>query len=128
MKQNKKCSKCSIEKELTNFRKGSNLCRGCYKAKIDSIKDKAKAQRDSHKDGLYTVYYLKEDHYVGITSNLSYRLFVHKSKCNRHVEDVEIVGKYKTKAEAERVEAALHAMGYLGRNPNHKPLTLKQLL
>ena len=52
----------------------------------------------------------------------------HKNTNKRHVEDVEIIGKYKTKAEATRVEAALHSMGYLGRHPKAKQQTLKQLL
>ena len=87
-----------------------------------------KASRESQKDGLYTVYYLKEEHYAGMTNNLYNRLAKHKSKYNRYVEDVEIVGKYETKAEATIVEAALHAMGYLGRDPRYKQQTLKQLL
>ena len=87
-----------------------------------------KEYRGAQKDGLYTVYYLKEEHYAGMTSNLTYRLSYHKSVHNRHIEDVEVIGKYKTKEEALRVEAALHSMGYLGRHPKAKQQTLKQLL
>ena len=63
-----------------------------------------------------------------MTTNLTYRLYQHKNNYNRHVEDVEIIGKYQTKAGALRVEAALHAMGYLGRHPQLKQQTLKQLI
>jgi predicted GIY-YIG superfamily endonuclease len=87
-----------------------------------------KIYRDSVKDGLYTVYYLKEEHYVGMTTTIKQRLRKHKSVNNRHIEDVEIIGKYKTKAEALKVEAALHSMGYLGRHKKYKQQTLKQLL
>ena len=101
-------------------------------AKREANKEKKaaydKAWIEDKKDGLYTVYYLKEEHYVGMTSNLTYRLNNHKSHHNRHIEDVEIIGKYKTKKEATRVEAALHAMGYLGRHPIHKQQTLKEVL
>lgn len=86
------------------------------------------AYQNSKKDGYYTVYYLKEEHYAGMTSRLYYRLNDHKSCHNRHIEDVEIIGKYKNKEEALRVEAALHSMGYLGGHPRHKQQTLKQLI
>ena len=99
--------------------------REANKEKLDAY---CKAYKESQKDGLYTVYYLKEEHYAGMTSNLSYRLSNHKTMKNRHIEDVEIIGKYKNKKEASRVEAALHSMGYNGRNPHYKQQTLKQLL
>jgi hypothetical protein len=101
-------------------------------AKRETNKEKLyaydKDYRESQKDGLYTVYYLKEEHYAGMTNSLSCRLRYHKSVHNRHVEDVEVIGKYKTKAEAIRVEAALHAMGYNGRHPRDKQQTLKEVL
>ena len=97
-------------------------------ANKEKISAKKKVWYEAKKDGYYTVYYLKEEHYAGMTSNLTYRLNNHKSHYNRHIEDVEIIGKYKTKAEATRVEAALHSMGYLGRHPNYKQQTLKEVL
>ena len=99
-----------------------------YRAKREKRIAQMKVNQKSKKDGYYTVYYLKEEHYAGMTSNLTYRLNNHKSHYNRHIEDVEIIGKYKTKAEATRVEAALHSMGYLGRHPNYKQQTLKEVL
>ena len=88
----------------------------------------AKKYKDAQKDGLYTVYYLKEDHYVGMTTILQQRLCKHKTVHNRHIKDVEIIGKYQTKAGALKVEAALHSMGYLGRHSKLKQQTLKQLI
>ena len=76
----------------------------------------------------YTVYYLREEHYAGMTTGLKARLSRHKNHYKRHIEDVEIIGEYETKAEATRVEAALHSMGYLGKDYRHKKQTLKQLL
>ena len=98
------------------------------KAYYQANKEKAKKEYLSNIDSMYTVYYLLEEHYVGMTKSLKYRLNQHKNKNNRHVEDVEVIGKYKTKAEATRVEAALHSMGYLGRHPQLKQQTLKELL
>ena len=99
-----------------------------YQANKEKYNATSKVWNEVNKDELYTVYYLKEEHYVGMTNSLKARLAYHKSKHNRHIEDVEIIGKYKTKKEALRVEAALHAMGYNGRNPQYKQQTLKQVL
>tara|TARA_R110000787_G_scaffold130143_1_gene242070 strand:- start:575 stop:988 length:414 start_codon:yes stop_codon:yes gene_type:complete len=98
------------------------------KASHEANKENMAAQYQAKKDGYYTVYYLKEEHYAGMTSNLNYRLKNHKNNHNRYVEDVEIIGKYQTKEGALRVEAALHSMGYNGRNPQHKQQTLKEVL
>ena len=84
--------------------------------------------REAHKDGLYTVYYIKEEHYAGMSCNLRHRLRHHKNVYNRHIEDVEVIGKYENKEEALRIEATLHSMGYNGRNPQYKQQTLRELL
>lgn len=73
-----------------------------------------KAYYESKKDGLYTVYHLVNENYVGQTSNLYTRLIVHKSKNGRDVSNVQIIGKYKTRIEAKTVEAEYHSKGYLG--------------
>tara|TARA_R110000782_G_C14534762_1_gene382928 strand:- start:63 stop:443 length:381 start_codon:yes stop_codon:yes gene_type:complete len=93
----------------------------------EANKERYKAYDKAKKDGLYTVYYLKEEHYAGMTTILQYRLKSHKHN-GKHIEDVEVVGKYETKEEALMVEAKLHSMGYLGRNPIHKQQTLKELI
>ena len=84
--------------------------------------------REAHKDGLYTVYYIKEEHYAGMSCNLRHRLRHHKNVYNRHIEDVEVIGKYENKEEALRIEATLHSMGYNGRNTQYKQQTLRELL
>jgi hypothetical protein len=98
-----------------------------YEVNKEKMTADNKKYQEASKDGYYTVYYLKEEHYAGITNSLYLRLKNHK-KNGKHVEDVEIVGKYKTKAEGLKVEASLHAMGYLGRNPQLKQQTLKELI
>jgi hypothetical protein len=122
----KKEEKREYDKKYREANKEKIAARG--KLWREANKEYSKAWNESKKDGLYTVYYLKEEHYAGMTSNLTYRLYEHKSEHSRHIEYVEVIGKYKTKAEAIRVEAALHAMGYNGRHPNYKQQTLKQLL
>jgi ABC-type nitrate/sulfonate/bicarbonate transport system substrate-binding protein len=81
----------------------------------DKVAARKKRFAESKKDGLYTVYYLKEDHYVGQTDNMYQRMKNHKGQ-ERHVEDVEILAKFETREEAMAFEAKLHDMGYHGRN------------
>ena len=73
-----------------------------------------KANYESKKDGLFTVYLLVNENYVGQTSGLYARLNNHKNKHGRDVSDVQILGKYKTREEAKAVEAEYHSKGYLG--------------
>ena len=68
----------------------------------------------SKKDGLFTVYLLVNENYVGQTDNLYNRLNVHRNRCGRDVSDVQIIGKYKTREQAKEIEAGYHARGYLG--------------
>ena len=77
-----------------------------------------KAYREAQKDGLFTVYLLPKENYVGQTTSFHKRLINHKSKHNRDVTDAKVLGKYATKKEALAVEASYHAKGYLGRNEN----------
>jgi len=79
--------------------------------------DKAysKAYIESKKDGLFTVYLIVNENYVGMTSSLRKRLNKHKSLSDKDVSDVKILGKYKTKREALDVEAGYHKLGYNGR-------------
>tara|TARA_R110002124_G_scaffold203819_1_gene370234 strand:- start:233 stop:589 length:357 start_codon:yes stop_codon:yes gene_type:complete len=79
-----------------------------------------KIYREAQKDGLFTVYCLPKENYVGITDNLHRRLINHKSNSNRNTTDAYILGKYATRKEALTIEASYHAKGYLGRNSTYK--------
>lgn len=72
--------------------------------------------RESLKDGLYTVYYLPEEHYVGQTHSIKKRIEDHRYARKRHVLDVEVLAKFETRKEALAFEAKLHDMGYHGKN------------
>ena len=85
-----------------------------YQANKEKLAAYDKAYKESKKDGLYTVYHLVNENYVGQTINLYTRLEVHKNRNGRDVSDVQILGKYKTRKEAKAVEAEYHSKGYLG--------------
>ena len=78
-----------------------------------------KKYRSRNTNEFYTLYYLKEEHYVGITKRPKLRIKDHKKK-NRHVLDFETIATFKSKREALDVERLLHNLGYNGRNSVHK--------
>ena len=96
-----------------------------YKDNREHLRNLGKIQSESEKDGLYTVYCLEKENYVGVTNALNRRLREHRSKAKRYIEDVEVMGKYATRAEALAVEAKYHSMGYLGANAHHEKTTTK---
>ena len=78
-----------------------------------------KAFQESKKDGLFTVYLIVNENYVGQTISLHKRLQKHKNSNNRDVSNVQIIGKYKTREEAKAVESEYHSKGYLGYYRGH---------
>ena len=79
----------------------------------DKVSAYRKTEDETHKDGLYTVYLLPKENYVGVTSSLTYRLRHHKSN-GKDVSDAKILGKYHTKDEARRIEDGFHNNGFKG--------------
>jgi len=78
-----------------------------------SIKSRVKKYGESLKEDFYTLYYLKEEHYIGITNQPILRLSAHKSK-GRHVLDYEVITTIANKKEALIIEKQLHSIGYNG--------------
>jgi hypothetical protein len=116
----------NAKKYNANKTKEQKEAQKIYRAKWNKAnKDKIAAQNKRYSDKVkerepyYTVYYLKEDNYVGQTAGLSKRLAVHKYEAGRHVLDVEVLGKFETREEAKFFEAKLHDMGYAGKNKGH---------
>jgi len=118
----KECTKCNAIKDKGLFNKDktrkdglSYVCKECintqsktYRAKS---KDKIKAYIESQRNDFYTLYYLPEDHYIGITTQPSIRMRNHKSQ-GRHILGYEVVAAFKTKREALATERYLHNIGY----------------
>tara|TARA_R110002012_G_scaffold14698_2_gene60146 strand:- start:2074 stop:2469 length:396 start_codon:yes stop_codon:yes gene_type:complete len=88
-------------------------------ANLDKVKAKEKKYSESMKDGLYTLYYLREEHYIGVTNSVKSRMSSHKS-LGKHIEDLEVLYKYNTRREALDAEKLMHSIGYSGVNKNYK--------
>jgi hypothetical protein len=112
---NKKCTRCNEVKSLDEFHWNSSrhkyrraYCKSCGKKQN-------KGWRDNRKLDGYAVYYLPEEHYVGITSHIGDRMRLHRQQ-GKITDGYEIVGYWTRACEALVVEAELHCRGYNGCN------------
>tara|TARA_R110000822_G_C14905788_1_gene449563 strand:- start:54 stop:377 length:324 start_codon:yes stop_codon:yes gene_type:complete len=87
--------------------------RNRYIANKSIFKLQAKERRESLRQDFYTLYYLKEENYIGVTNQPKLRLGQHKRN-KRHVLDYEAVSTFKTKEEALNAERYMHSIGYNG--------------
>lgn len=85
-------------------------------ANKESVRKTEKIYRQSLKDGFYTLYYLPEHHYIGITNQPKKRLINHRAT-GRLTEGYEVVATFDTKREALDAETYMHSIGYVGGNP-----------
>ena len=85
-----------------------------YLANKEKIADDQRRWRESRKDGLFTVYLLPKEDYVGMTTSLQKRLTNHRTNHKRDITDAKVLGNYATKREALDVEASYHAKGFKG--------------
>ena len=104
------CEKILSIQEFHYTRKDKKA-RRCY------CKECGRAQRrgwrDSKKDGSWYVYYLPEEHYIGITSLVEERIKEHSHK-GKITDNYEIIAKYNHPALALMTEALFHYCGYEG--------------
>ena len=75
--------------------------------------DYKKAYKESLKEGHYSVYYLPEEHYAGVTTGLKHRMHVHNSD-GMITEGFEVLFTSQDKKEALAFEDRLHSMGCNG--------------
>ena len=74
--------------------------------RLDQIKD-------------YSVYYLPEEHYVGVTRTLKRRMRQHRY--NGKVTDrYELIMSFKSEADALRLEGKFHELDYRGKHSKGK--------
>lgn len=103
------CRICKNNKSLDNFhRRGDSHrteCKSC-KAIIDS-------KRRRIPDGFYSVYYLPEHHYIGMTNCMKNRMQEHRRK-GKFTNGYEIVASFNSAIEAHYIETKLHLLGYNG--------------
>ncbi len=78
----------------------------------------AKYRRDYPDDGYTYVYYLPEEHYVGMTTRLYKRMRDHG--ITKITESMEVLGKFEREVDAHMFETMFHMRGYNGYNTNRR--------
>ena len=101
----KTCNKCKESKPIDEFHINNSS--------LDGLRNDCKRCRTTPTDSHYTVYYLPEHHYIGMTNHIKSRMQQNRKK-GRITQGYEIVGKYNTPVEAHLVETSLHLLGYEG--------------
>ena len=61
----------------------------------------------------YSLYYMPEEHYIGVTNQLTIRMVNHRCK-NKITEGYEVISTFSNKKEALKVEKLYHSIGYIG--------------
>ena len=103
-----------------NKEKLAALSKNWRESNEEAIKEKKRLYNESLKDDFYTLYYLPEEHYIGVTCRPRIRLKKHRIESNRITEGHEVVATFETKKEALRVERFMHdCLGYNGKNLNY---------
>jgi hypothetical protein len=128
----KSCSVCKDIFELDYFAKNKaskdgcgSKCKTCVKEynkkyrsdpsnKSKAVKyKKNRYNKERHPLGYTAVYYLPEEHYVGITLNVKARMNKHKNE-GRISDGYEILGWFERSVDAHLFETLLHVRGYRG--------------
>ena len=84
-----------------------------YEANKEKIKAYRKEYYESLINDFYTMYYIPQHHYIGITNQPITRLRNHSTE-GRITTDWEVVSTFKTKREALDAEKYMHSIGYCG--------------
>ncbi len=67
---------------------------------------------------MYHVYYLPEEHYVGITNDVAARCSAHRRRYGRITEGFEVLASFERRVDAAWFEVMLHQRGYHGFKQN----------
>ena len=113
----KTCKKCGITLELTKFSKHLSNKDGRSGSCVSCL-EKQRQEKHKLKDG-FAVYYLPEEHYVGITNNPTYRMKKHR-KNGKSTFQMEIIGIFNNPFDAIILEAEFHRRGYNGFQLRYK--------
>lgn len=118
----KQCTKCRLEKNLSEYHKDGGaldghrgMCKTCRSENVDKkyVSAKNKEHRLKHKTKECIVYYLPEEHYVGITNNLRFRMKAHRQK-GKITEGYEVIAKFERSVDAHLLETMFHMRNYNG--------------
>ena len=76
------------------------------------------------KDGFFSLYYLPEEHYIGITDCVKRRID-HHSANGKITEGYEVIAKFERSVDAHLLETMFHMRGYNGYNDGRRKINIK---
>ena len=134
----KYCKYCDSTKCIDRFAKHhtsylgvSNKCKDCtnkynaaYRNNPENKKKASEYKRDRYVSSLnenkmVAVYYLPEEHYIGITNSLKQRMRDH-SKRGKIVDGYEVIAYFERGVDAHLLETMFHIRGYRGYSHNNQ--------
>jgi len=111
----KKCTKCNIEKPFEDFAvKKSNKSTGRAARCKKCMNIYLAKWRNEDKLDYYMIYYLPEEHYIGLTTQPKQRMADHKSHHNRNTTGWRVMYCTESKYEARLIENRYHDLGFNG--------------
>jgi len=122
MIEHKNCSQCGNHLPVTQFNKKGF---GKLRSECKECQKKYTRNRVWKRDPHYSVYYLPNEHYIGMTNNLKARIQDHKNKNGRDVTDYKIVGQFDSAVKAHLVETLFHFIGCNGFHEGNSKETTK---
>ena len=111
----KRCNKCNIEKELSEFEKVYYKARPNSTHRSHCKKCRGKYKRELYNNNYWEVYLIYDVRYVGYSKQLGRRKRYHTSVNKFDVSDIETLHICKTKQQAKEYEKIYHDIGFLGK-------------
>lgn len=129
----KRCTKCNIDKPITDFSVRSSRpsgrsshCKVCHNIQTKEWRSKNKQKirdyklyyhHNVEKDGIFRVYTLPNaNYYVGQTACIKKRMREHITMSNNDTTDYIILHECKTRKEALWYESVYHNLGFPGKH------------
>lgn len=113
-------------KDTQAYREYQSEWRANNKEKVASKRSKnreniRRRQRERREDGFYTVYYLPNEHYVGMTDGFDQRIY-HHNYAGKNVEGCIVLRTFDNAFDAHIYETQWHKMGARGCHLKNKNL------
>lgn len=87
-----------------------------YNKKLYDPEKESERKRKSYLrnlDGYFYVYYLPEEHYIGMTNNVHRRIKYHDYS-GKIIDNYEVLARFKRQVDAHLFETRFHALDYNG--------------
>ena len=117
--ETKSCNLCNIDLPITSFNKSLSN-KGGLKTRCKSCQRIENKKYDESKLGLleyYIVYYIPNEHYVGITNQPKARM-KHHEKNGKNIDGWRVLFCSSDRHQARLIENRFHDMGFEGLNIN----------